>query len=191
MTKDNDLMRCVVMGRDRPSHDWNEKSLICITERMSIAWRSAHAIQKQERGSGNPKYEAVVLAEKDFESGRFRCRLKPPAGFNLELPEGPPSVTELLKTTPTQPTPPKPPKSKGKPKAPPAPAPKAKAKVKKAEPKKEEPPPELPKPPEPPEPLSPAIVELKKAAAEHHAVEVAVQADEADKARQQALNDLL
>lgn len=87
MAKDDDEARCVVMGRKKPSHTWSQDSLIHLTFKKSVAWRSAAGIQRQQRELGEPKYEAVVLLEADFDAGRYKCRLKPPPGFDFKFAE--------------------------------------------------------------------------------------------------------
>lgn len=79
-----DVLRCVIMGRDKASQEWE---LIVLTEKKSVAWRSAASMEEQEHRLGNTRFQAVVLSEADFDAGRFKCRLKPPPGFDYELPE--------------------------------------------------------------------------------------------------------
>ena len=65
-------MDCAIVGRDRPTGDWE---LIVYTLTEEQAHKSAGEIQEQERRLGNQKFEAKVLRRADWEGGRTRAKL--------------------------------------------------------------------------------------------------------------------
>ena len=94
---ESDHVACVVLGRERPNHEWE---LITNTLRRSVAFRSAHFIQDQERALGRRSYQAGVQLRSDYDSGN-RHFLKPPEGFEALLRE---EATEVYVEPPPLPS---------------------------------------------------------------------------------------
>lgn len=79
MLLEDDDHACVVLQRRSPSSDWE---FVTRTLRKSVAFRSAHFSQVQEREAlGNKKCCAIVVLATDYELGKIKA-LKPPKGFD-------------------------------------------------------------------------------------------------------------
>jgi hypothetical protein len=75
----NDDVSCVVLGRETRHRDWE---LITRTLRKSVAFRSAHMLQEQEREAlDHRQYQAVVVLAADWDQKRISV-IRPPEGFD-------------------------------------------------------------------------------------------------------------
>lgn len=76
-----DNVRYVVLIRETKSKPWE---LCYIVERKSLAWRTAHAIEDQEKTLGNNKAIVIVCLEADYDKGKIKA-IRPPADFDLSF----------------------------------------------------------------------------------------------------------
>ncbi len=68
-----DKTMCAVVTRHKKSHPWK---LMVLTERVSVALKSARQTQDQMHDLGEPKFEAKAIRLKDWDAKKFRARIK-------------------------------------------------------------------------------------------------------------------